>query len=117
MREFAAREIGARIAQARLEAGHMTQEELAEALNVSKRSVQDYEAGVTIPWKHFQRLEQIFGRSLDWFLHGRAEATPAEPQASDEELLARVERVESLLEELLRRLPDVGDEPREGTAG
>lgn len=48
----------------------MTQEALAEALNVSKRSLQDYEAGKTIPWKHFKRLEQIFDRTLDWFIRG-----------------------------------------------
>ena len=52
----------------------MTQEQLADLLNVSKRSVQDYEAGETIPWKHFSRLEQVFGRDLGWFLHGEAES-------------------------------------------
>lgn len=97
MQQFAGQEIGARIAQARHEAGGMTQEELAEALNVSKRSVQDYEAGVTIPWKHFQRLEQIFKRPIDWFLHGGEEPS--------EDRLAQVLREE--LEPILQRLREI----------
>lgn len=74
MRQFAAQEIGARIARARREAGGMTQPELAEALDVSTRSLQDYEAGTTIPWKHFQALSKIFDRPLEWFLHGQEDA-------------------------------------------
>lgn len=88
MQQFAAREIGARIAQARREADGMTQEELADALNVSKRSVQEYEAGNTIPWKHFSRLEEIFERPLSWFLHGEEE--PKRPEASDLEALVEL---------------------------
>ena len=101
MRQFAAREIGARIAQCRREAGGMTQEDLAEALNVSKRSVQDYEAGVTIPWKYFQRLEQIFGRPLDWFLHG-TEATGESGGGLPDEMLADIKAaVEAAVREAL----------------
>ena len=48
----------------------MTQIQLAELLNVSARSVQDYEHGVTVPWRFFERLEEITGRPLRWFLHG-----------------------------------------------
>ena len=77
MRQFAAQEIGERIKQARLEAGGMTQEELADALDVSTRSLQAYEAGDTIPWKHFQALTRIFDRPLEWFLHGEGPATLA----------------------------------------
>ena len=77
MQQFAAREIGARIAQARREQGAMTQEQLAELLDVSTRAVQDYEGGKRIPWKHFKRLEQIFKRELDWFLHGETSEEPA----------------------------------------
>lgn len=52
----------------------MTQTQLADLLDVSARSVQDYERGITVPWRHFQRLEQIFpNRSLRWFLHGEPE--------------------------------------------
>lgn len=103
MQQFAAREIGARIAQARREAGRMTQEQLAELLNVSTRSVQDYEGGITIPWRHFQRLEEIFkGRSMGWFLHGE---DGEEVAAGD-----RFSRVEEQLEETrahLRRIEEL----------
>lgn len=96
MQQFAAAEIGARIAEARKLAGAMTQEELAEALNVSTRSVQDYEAGKTIPWKHFHRLEQIFKRQLEWFLHGDQEVEPATAgEASTASLLRRLEALEA----------------------
>lgn len=104
MQQFAAQEIGARIARCRLEGGGMTQEELAGALNVSKRSVQDYEAGVTIPWKLFARLEQIFpGRTLDWFLHGGAESADPDRleaiEAALSETRATLDRILRLLEE------------------
>lgn len=59
MQQFEAQEIGARIKQARLEAG-LTQEELAALSSVSKRSLADYEAGQTIPYRHFRE----FGRLL-----------------------------------------------------
>ena len=68
--ERQAKEIGRRIAQARRESDEMTQNQLADLLDVSARSVQDYERGLTVPWRHFQRLEEIFGRPLGWFLHG-----------------------------------------------
>jgi transcriptional regulator with XRE-family HTH domain len=65
-----AREVGRRLAQARYEAGWMTQETLAELLCVCKRSVQAYEAGRTIPYRHLPRLAEIFERSPSWFLYG-----------------------------------------------
>lgn len=91
MQQFAAQEIGARIAQARHEADGMTQEQLAELLNVSTRSVQDYESGVTMPWKHFRLLETIFKRQMGWFLYG--DPTEEEP---DGELVERLDRIERL---------------------
>lgn len=99
MEQFAAREVGERIAQARIEAG-MTQEDLAEVSPFSKRSLQDYEAGVTIPYKHMRHLAKVLRRPVDWFLHGN-------PQPEDEEQLARLEAEVAALRadvaELLRR--------------
>ncbi len=82
----------------------MTQEQLAELLNVSTRSVQDYEAGVTMPWKHFQTLETIFKRPLPWFLHGE------EPDADTDAVDQRLGRIELMLEELVARLDPNGQE-------
>lgn len=54
MQQFAPDQIGARIAQARREADGMTQETLADALDLSVRQLQNIEAGATIPWKQLQ---------------------------------------------------------------
>lgn len=109
MRQFEQREIGARIARARKMAGDMTQDELADLLNVSKRSVQDYEAGITVPWKHFQLLEDAFKKPLTWFLHGE-EPEPQLPEGLAQQLVdataglevvvARFEAIAARLEQL-----------------
>lgn len=99
MQAFAAREIGQRIHQARKEAGGMTQHDLAEALDVSQRQLQNYEAGETIPWKHFARLEQIFGRPLTWFLHGEGNQETATPPDA-EELRQRLDDQQGAIEAL-----------------
>jgi transcriptional regulator with XRE-family HTH domain len=87
------REIGGRIAEARKEAGGMTQEELAALLHVSPRSVQAYESGHVIPYRQLPLLERALGKPAPWFLHG------------DPELQARDEQFQEILEELraLRR--------------
>jgi DNA-binding XRE family transcriptional regulator len=51
-------ELGRRIARARATA-RLTQEELAERLGVTRRSVQGYEAGAVAPYRHLERLAQI----------------------------------------------------------
>jgi hypothetical protein len=73
------------------------------------RSVQDYEAGLTIPWRHFQRLEEIFKTPMGWFLHG-------EEQGGGDGLEDRLDRIERVLEELVARLgsPDRRDQAQEG---
>jgi transcriptional regulator with XRE-family HTH domain len=50
------RAIGTRIANARRQAG-LTQRELAARLGVTPRSIQNYEAGIAIPYKHLRRIE------------------------------------------------------------
>jgi transcriptional regulator with XRE-family HTH domain len=69
VQQFEAAEIGARIRQALLESG-MTQEELAAMASFSKRSLQDYLYGKTIPYRHFAELSRLLGRSTEWFLYG-----------------------------------------------
>jgi len=69
MAQFEAREIGARIAQARKERG-LTQEQLAEMAPFSKRSLQDYENGTTIPYRHLRDLGRLLQRPEEWFLYG-----------------------------------------------
>ena len=96
----------------------MTQEQLADLLNVSKRSVQDYEAGVTIPWKHFQAMEGIFKKPMAWFLHG--ELSPAQEgptQVADAEIAEALVRIEQLLETLAAQSAEGGPESPHASEG
>ena len=88
MQRFEAQEIGERIKLARLERG-LTQEELAEMSSFSKRSLQDYEGGLTIPYRHFRELSRLLNRPEEWFLYG-GEALAA----FDEERLRGIVREE-----------------------
>jgi PAS domain S-box-containing protein len=62
--------VGRRIAQARKEAG-LTQQELAERVGVTRRSVQGYESGAVLPYRHLERLAEILDRSPPWLLAAR----------------------------------------------
>ena len=100
MQQFEAEVIGARIKQARKEAG-MTQEDLAAVCSFSKRSLQDYEYGVTIPYRHLTELALILRRSVAWFLHGAEADRPPEEDAA---LADRMTAVEAQLQELVREV-------------
>lgn len=100
MAQLESREIGQRIAQARAETGGMTQEELSDLLGVTTRSVQGYEAGDVIPYRHFERLGEIFSKDLEWFLRGQ------EPETEEDERLAEVR---AQLEEQVARLTVLND--------
>lgn len=89
--QLEAKAIGARIAQARNEQG-MTQEEMCELTTFSKRSLSDYENGVTIPYKHLREISALLSRPVEFFLHGEPEATGA----SAESLVSRLEALEAL---------------------
>jgi predicted transcriptional regulator len=117
--DLEAKEIGRRIALARKEAGAMTQTQLAGLLNVSARSVQDYEHGITVPWRHFERLEQIFpGKSLAWFLHGEAEPPARVDEYRDmtlrhhDELLRRLDDLREAQSRIMSRLDRLERQPR-----
>lgn len=91
VQQFEAREIGARIKQARKEMG-LTQEELAEITSVSKRSLQDYENGVTLPYRHLRELGKLLGKDVEWFLHGDDEVEEEDRLAAIEKELQAVQR-------------------------
>lgn len=96
--QFEATEIGARIREARDEKG-MTQEDLAAVMPFSKRSLQDYEAGVTIPYKHLAEIGRVLGHAPAWFLRGEETTTEADPGLA-EEVRALREQVAMLIERL-----------------
>jgi transcriptional regulator with XRE-family HTH domain len=89
-------EVGRRIAQARNAAG-LTQEELANRLGVTRRSVQGYEAGRVAPFRHLDLLSELLGRSTSWFLL-------EEPTASNEALREVLRQHRLTLERDLRRI-------------
>lgn len=64
------RAIGARIKQARLEAGGMAQRELAELIGVTEASVQAYEQGRTIPHRFMSQIADATGVTPAWLYHG-----------------------------------------------
>jgi transcriptional regulator with XRE-family HTH domain len=101
MRHEDAGAIGERIARARKESG-LTQEELASRVGVTARSIQGYEAGKVVPYRHLSRLAEITDRELAWFL-----------ESDDEAALAHVAgRLVTLVEELAeeaRRIREVAE--------
>ena len=59
--------VGRRVAEARRRAG-LTQRELADGLGVTVRSVQLYESGSVIPYKHLRRIELLTQTRPGWIL-------------------------------------------------
>ena len=86
--ENRSKEIGRRIAEARLEQGGMTQVELADLLGVSERSMQGYELGEVVPFRSMPELSRILKKPVSWFLHGDTAET-----AATEQLITVLERI------------------------
>jgi PAS domain S-box-containing protein len=59
--------VGRRIARARKEAG-LTQQELADRIGVTRRSVQGYEAGAIAPYRHLDQLAGAVGQTHEWLV-------------------------------------------------
>jgi hypothetical protein len=113
-REIDARDLGRRIAQARYEAGWMTQKTLAELLCVCRRSVQAYEAGKTIPYRHLHRLQEIFEKPASWFLYGSEpnDGDAAGEEAPDDPVLKLLEGQTRVLKALAAEMRAVRNELR-----
>lgn len=97
MQQFAAQEIGARIRQARKERG-LSQQQLAEMAPFSIRSLQYYEAGDTIPYKHLRDIARLLNRPEEWFLYGEKALAEDDPS-----VMSALSRIEQVLEELVAR--------------
>src|SRR4029077_822569 len=100
MQQFEAAEIGARIKQAQRERG-LLQHELAAMASFSQRSLQDYQSGVTIPYKHLSELSRLLGKPVEWFLRGD-EAVNVEEERLREIVREEVAAALAPLLELLR---------------
>lgn len=97
---FQAQDIGGRIRQARHETG-LTQEELADLVGVSTRSLQGYEGGDVVPYRHMGRIAEITTRSVAWLLHGETETVS--PSVTE-----RLDRIEEQLDEIRGLLSGLG---------
>ena len=97
--------IGSRIARARRESG-LTQRELAEQLGITTRSVQSYEAGAIVPWRHLRRIELVTQKRSGWLLHEEDGREGAVSARTITELLATMEEHQALLREQLRLLQE-----------
>lgn len=95
------REIGSRIAVARREAG-LTQRQLADKLGVTTRSIQNYESGTIVPYKHLRRIEVLAHKRIGWILAG--EGTSESIAATIERLETALERHQAMLREHLETL-------------
>lgn len=103
---FEPEDIGARIAAARKEAG-LTQEELADLVGVSTRSLQGYESGAVIPYRHMAKIADVAQRPVAWLLHG----DEAEDEATNSERLARIEAQLAEIRGLLARAAGQDEDP------
>lgn len=101
MSQLQAREIGARIALARNEAG-LTQEEVTELATFSKRSLQDYEAGNTIPYRHMQEISRLLNRPVEWFLHGEKQV----PEGSESPIEFRLAELVAAVDAMARQVEE-----------
>ena len=101
--------VGARIAQVRRERG-LTQRELAGGLGVTVRSLQSYEAGQVLPYRHLPRLAALLHRPPAWFLQGRTSGTEEREAlvALKQELRQRVRSLEEQVGHLSERLEASG---------
>ena len=101
--------VGKRIAQARRESG-MTQAELAAALQVTVRSIQNYESGVSVPYRHLRTIESLTHKRPGWTLDGDGDG------ALDSKIAALQETIEAhrtAMEEHLRLMREHTDKLRE----
>lgn len=89
--------IGRRIAEARQRQG-MSQEELGDVVRVATRTVQLWEYGEHIPYKHMRRLEEVLEVAAGWLLHGEAANVAQGDQL--EEMNKRLKLIETKLSDL-----------------
>jgi DNA-binding XRE family transcriptional regulator len=101
-----AKEIGARIKQARHEAGGMTQRELAELVGVTERSIAGWEAGNVIPFRWMRLIEDAVARPAEWILYGEKiqQNTIEENQSK---ILAKLDEVLEQQRESLARQDEI----------
>lgn len=81
MRELDPAGIRQRIRQARKVIG-LTQQDLADLLQVHKRTIENYENVRVPPWDEINPLAAALGINVGWLLHGESATEPAEPTSA-----------------------------------
>lgn len=109
--ERAGRErIGARIRRARRESD-LTQAELAGFLGVTTRSVQNYESGAIVPYRHLGRIELVTRKRPGWLLREDGDGGALDDTIVD--LRQTMEQHQALLSDHLRVLQQTAERLRE----
>lgn len=101
---------GKRIAAARKDV-RLSQRALAVELGVSLRTLQNYEAGKFVPYRHLDALSRLLGRHPSWLLFGHeqpdVDQLVARSRHQRDELKANLDR----LVELRHRLHESAGQP------
>lgn len=94
---------GKRLASARKEA-RLSQRALAAELGVTLRTIQNYEAGKSVTYRHLDTLSRRLGCSPSWLLHGQEhhhlDQVLATSRQQRDQLEANLERLVELREQL-----------------
>ena len=90
-------EIGRRIIEARRELG-MSQQELADLVHVSVRSMQAYESGEVVPYRKLSDLASVLDKSAAWILHGNKASDPVGETMALREIADKLDRIAVALE-------------------
>lgn len=61
--------LGERLIAARKEQG-MSQQEVADLIHVSSRSMQAYESDDVVPYRYLRELSEVLEKPMGWILHG-----------------------------------------------
>lgn len=67
--QMQAKTIGERLIAARKEQG-MSQQEVADLIHVSSRSMQAYESDDVVPYRYLRELAEVLEKPMGWILHG-----------------------------------------------
>jgi transcriptional regulator with XRE-family HTH domain len=92
-----------RLRQARHETG-LTQQEVADALEIHKRTIENYENSRVPEFRMLNRLADVLNVSVAWLLHGDA-MQPTE----DVELRSEIAALREAQQDLVRRFDELAD--------
>lgn len=102
--------IGSRIRQARKES-NLTQDELAKLLGITTRSVQNYESGAIVPYRHLRTIETLTRKRAGWLLREDEDGGALGDTIS--ELRRTMEQHQALLQNHLRVMDESTERLRE----